>query len=246
MLRFLITVLFLFVFGVLSIFWLGILWIIGLKNPGKKERLALSTIKFALRIIGHLAGVRLKVEGYEKVPENEPVLYVANHSGFFDVVMGLPLVKGQTAFISKKENRFPILTQYMNCIHGMFFDRNDMKQGMKVILDSIELIKGGTSIFIFPEGTRTKTGEMNPFKEGSFKIASKTGCKVVPIAITGTAEVFENHLPLLKAGEVVIRFGDPFVISELNDENRKFPGKYTQGLIQEMLDGIKQEKNENN
>lgn len=239
MLRFLITVLFLFVFGVLSIFWLGILWIVGLFNPKAKECAAQATMKFALIIVGHLAGVKLTVKGREKVPENEAVLYAANHSGFFDVVMGLPLVKGRTAFISKKENRFPILTQYMNFTHGMFFDRDDMKQGMKVILDSIELIKGGTSIFIFPEGTRTKTGELNPFKEGSFKIASKTGCKVVPVAITGTAEIFENHLPWVKAGKVNITFGDPFIISELDDENKKFPGKYTQGLIRGMIDEIK-------
>lgn len=236
MLRFIITVLFLFVFGVLSIPWLGILWLVGKIKPVAKEKAAQATIKGALIIVGHLAGVRLRVEGREKIPENEAVLYVANHSGFFDIVMGLPLVKGRIAFISKKENKFPILTQYMNYTRGMFFDRDDIKQGMKVVLNSIELIKEGISVFIFPEGTRTRTGEMNPFKEGSFKIASKAGCKVVPIAITGTAAIFEDHLPCLKSGEVVIKFGDPFVIGELDEENKKFPGKYAQGIIQGMLD----------
>lgn len=234
--RFIITVLFLFVFGVLSIFWLGILWIIGKFSPKTKEILSLKTVQGTLKIIGFLAGVKLKVIGRDKVPDNEAVMYVANHSGFYDIVMGYPLVKGQTAFVSKKENKFPILTQYMNNTRGMFFDRDDIKEGMKVILNCIELIKQGISVFIFPEGTRTRTGEMNPFKEGSFKIASKTGCKVVPIAITGTAAIFEDHLPWLKSGEVVIEFGDPFVISELDEENRKFPGKYAQSIIQGMLD----------
>lgn len=243
MLRFVITALFLFLFGVLSIFWLGILWIIGKFNIETKAKLSQGSVKIALIVVGKLAGVKLNVRGHEKVPGNEAVLYVANHSSFFDIVMGLPLVKGQTAFISKKENRFPILTQYMNNTHGMFFDRNDMKQGMKIILDSIELIKQGISVFIFPEGTRTKTGELNTFKEGSFKIASKTGCKVVPIAISGTAAIFEDHLPWLKAGEVTIQFGDPFVIGELSDEDKKFPGKYTQGIIQELLDNVKSDKN---
>lgn len=242
MLRFIITALFLFFFGVLSIFWLGILWIIGKFNVETKAKLSQGTVKVALIIVGHLAGVKLTVIGREKIPENEALLYVANHSGFFDIVMGLPLVKGQTAFISKKENKFPILTQYMNNTHGMFFDRNDMKQGMKVILDSIELVKRGISIFIFPEGTRTKTGELNPFKEGSFKIASKSGCKIVPVAITGTAAIFEDHLPWLKSGEVIIQFGDPFTISELMDDDKKFPGKYTQSIIQNMLDEVKERK----
>lgn len=242
MIRFIITVLFLFVFGVFSIFWLGILWIVGKFNSKTKERLAQSTVQKTLKIVSFLAGVKLTVIGREKIPDNEAVLYVANHSGFYDIVTGFPLIKGRVAFISKRENRFPILTQYMNYTRGMFFDRNDIKQGMKVVLNSIELIKEGISIFIFPEGTRTRTGELNPFKEGSFKIASKTGCKVVPIAISGTAEIFEKHLPWLKSGEVVIEFGDPFVISELAEEDRKFPGKYTQGLIQEMLNEIRNKR----
>lgn len=239
MFRFIITVLFLAIFGILSIFILGVLWVIGRFKPEVKSKASLAIAKVALRIVSVLAGVKLKVLGLENVPSDEPVLYVANHASFFDIVLTLPLVKTETAYISKKENRFPVLTQYMENMHGMFFDRNDIRQGMQVILNAIDLIKRGISVFIFPEGTRTKTGEMNPFKEGSFKVATKTGCKIVPIAISGTSAIFEDHLPLLKAGEVIIEYGDPFVISDLSDENKKFPGKYTQEIIRGMLNAHK-------
>lgn len=239
MFRFIITVIFLAIFGIISLPILGVLWIMGKIKPEAKSKGSLAVVKCALKIVTFLDGIRLTIIGYDKVPENEAVQYVANHSSIFDIVVTLPLVKTETAFISKKENRVPILAQYMENMHGIFFDRNDMKQGMKTILDSIEMIKKGISVFIYPEGTRTKTGELNPFKEGSFKIAAKTGCKVVPIAITGTADVFENHLPRIKSREVIVEFGDPFVIAELDEENRKFPGKYAQALIQSMLDGHK-------
>ena len=104
-------------------------------------------------------------------------------------------------------------------------------------LKAIDLIKSGVSVFVFPEGTRARTEEMLPFKEGSFKIASKTGCRIVPIAITGSSAIFEDHLPWLKSGEVIVEYGKPFTIAELSEEDRKFPGRYTRSLIASMLEG---------
>ena len=76
---------------------------------------------------------------------------------------------------------------------------------------------------------------MLPFKEGSLKIAEKSKCPVVPVAITGTAELLEAHAPWVHPGDVTIRFGEPFRIADLPEENRKFPGAYTRERILEML-----------
>ena len=75
-----------------------------------------------------------------------------------------------------------------------------------------------------------------PFKDGSFKIAQKTGCPIIPMALTGTADIFENHFPKVKRGKVTIDFGKPIIIEELDKEDKKFLGAYTQSKIQEMLD----------
>ena len=117
-------------------------------------------------------------------------------------------------------------------------DRKNIKAGLKTILEGIEKVKGGSSVWIFPEGTRCKAkdpAELLPFKEGSLKIAEKSGCPVVPVAITGTAEILEKHFPFIRPSHVTIEFGKPFYIKELPAEDRKRAGAYSEARIREML-----------
>ncbi|MBO4901784.1 MAG: 1-acyl-sn-glycerol-3-phosphate acyltransferase [Lachnospiraceae bacterium] len=210
-------------------------WLLGRFNPKAKEDSSLAIVKWAFRTVMFIAGCKPKVIGLEQVPKDEAVLYVANHLSFFDIIITYSLVPGQTCYISKKENRVPILAQYMKNLHCLFLDRKDIRQGMQIILQAIQFVKDdGISVFIFPEGTRSRTGELLPFKEGSFKIASKSGCKIVPVAITGSSAIFEDHFPLLKKGEVIVEYGKPFTIRELSPEDQKFPGRYTHDLIASM------------
>ena len=236
MIRFIIAIIAVILFFTASVLILPVEWIIGKFNPGVKERSCLAIVKWAFRVVIFISGCKPNIIGHENVPADEPVLYVANHRSFFDIIITYSLVPGQTCYISKKENRIPIMAQYMRNVHCLFLDRKDVKQGMKVILSAIQLIKDGVSVCIFPEGTRSRTGEMLPFKEGSFKIASKTDCKIIPIAITGSSAIFEDHLPRLKSGEVIVEYGKPFKISDLSPEDQKFPGRYTRNLIASMLE----------
>ena len=91
---------------------------------------------------------------------------------------------------------------------------------------------------IYPEGTRGQ-GEneldMLPFKEGSLKIAEKTGCKIVPMAITGSADVFENHIPFIKKTHVYLTYGAPIDLSTLSKDEKKKLGNYCQNIILELL-----------
>jgi 1-acyl-sn-glycerol-3-phosphate acyltransferase len=131
----------------------------------------------------------------------------------------------------------------MRRLHCLFIDRDDMKQSMKVILTAIDHIKNGISIFIFPEGTRNREQEDSAnvltFKDGSFKIAQKTGCKIVPVAITGTAEIFENHFPWVKPSRVVIEYGKPVTYKDLDPADQKHVGAYFQNEIHQMLESHK-------
>ena len=78
--------------------------------------------------------------------------------------------------------------------------------------------------------------EMMPFKEGSLKMSEKTGYPVIPIAITNSAEIFENHFPKIKPTHVILEYGAPIYPKELCKEDKKFMGAYTQRIIQGMLD----------
>lgn len=90
---------------------------------------------------------------------------------------------------------------------------------------------------IFPEGTRNKTDDlMLPFKEGSFKIAEKSGCPIIPMAITNSADVLEAHMPHIKKTHVIVEYGKPIYPNELDKEQKKKIGAYCQNVIAEMLE----------
>lgn len=236
MIRTILIVLFLLCFFIISIPLYLIEEIIGHFDIKKKERSSFRIVTCAFRCISWLAGTRLIVKGREKVPTDIPVLYVSNHRSYFDIVTLYPLTNNTTGFVAKKEmEKFPFVHRWMMYMNCQFLDRDNIKAGLKTILDCIATVKNGCSICIFPEGTRTPGDEMLEFKEGSFKIAEKSGCPIIPVAITNTESIFENHMPFVKASTVVIEFGDPLDIKELPKEDRRHIGVRVQGIIADML-----------
>ena len=180
MIRFILCVIVVVGFLILSIPILLVEWIIGKFNPMAKEISSLRIVQAVFRFILWVAGVKLTVLGEENVPKDIPVLYIGNHRSFFDVPLTYPRCPIRTGYIAKKEmEKVPLLSTWMKRLHCLFLDRKDLKQGLKTILTAIEKIKSGISICIFPEGTRNKNEDeldMLPFHEGSFKVAVKANC----------------------------------------------------------------------
>ena len=239
MIRLIFVALFLVIFLILSIPVFLIEWLIGKVNPHARDIASLRIVQGALYVIAFLSGGHLTVRGMENVPKDEAVLYIGNHRSYFDVVLTYARCPGLTSYMAKKEvARVPLLSTWMRFLHCLFLDRKDIKQGLKTILAAIDLIKNGISVCIFPEGTRS-TGpeqtELLPFHEGSFKVATKTDCLIVPMAITNTSRIFEDHIPFIRSTDVVIEYGKPFRPSELTKEQKKGIGGYTRGIIQEMV-----------
>jgi 1-acyl-sn-glycerol-3-phosphate acyltransferase len=238
--RSILTVLFVILFLLIGSVILGIEWIIGKKNKYHADIVSLRMVQWAFRVILFISGVKMEVKGHEHVPKDEAVLYVGNHRSIFDIVTTYSLCPDLTGYIAKNSvEKIPLLNFFMRRLHCLFIDRDDMKQSLKVILAAIEQIKAGISVCIFPEGTRNRDREnpqkLLPFKDGSLKIAQKTGCKVVPMAILGTDEIFENHIPWIHRQKVTIVYGQPIVLDELAEADRKHPGAYCQRVIEEML-----------
>ena len=195
MIRTIFAVLFAVVYLICGIPVLGIEWIIGKFNKEKMDVSSLRMVQWALGTIGKICGVKLTVIGKENIPKDQAVLYVCNHRSYFDIILGYSIMPGLTGYISKDDlEKVPLLNIWMRRLYCLFLNRTDMKQGLKTILKAIEYIKQGVSICIFPEGTRNRgeEGSLLEFKEGSFKIAEKTGCPVIPIAISHTADVILN------------------------------------------------------
>ncbi len=238
--RTIITVLYIFLFLILGLPVLGIEWIISKFNKAHADMVQLRIVQWGLKCVAFISGVKLTVIGEENVPRDEPVLYIGNHRSFFDVVVTYSRCPGLTGYIAKDGvNKVPIFRIWMKRLHCIFLKRDDMKEGLKVILKAIEYVKSGISICIFPEGTRNKDRDnptsLLPFKEGSFKIASKTGCKIVPMALIGTADILENHFPWIHSTDIKLIYGEPIDVSALDKDQQKHVGAYCQTVVEELI-----------
>lgn len=244
MIRLILALLFIVLYLIIGIPILGIEWIIGKFNPKAADISQLRMVQWAFRVVLFICGTKITVIGEENVPKDEPVLYIGNHKSFFDIVITYARCPRLTGYISKKSMaKVPLLSLWMRRLHCLFIDREDVKEALKTILAGIENVKNGISMCIFPEGTRNKTSDLLlPFKEGSFKIAEKTGCAIVPMAITNSAEIFENHFPWIKSVPVVLEYGKPIYPNELDKETKKKIGAHCQEIIAEMLEKNKLEK----
>ena len=238
MIRFILVILTAFLYLILSIPVLLVLLLIRKKKPEVCDKVSRSLIRWIFRVILFFSGTKITVKGQENIPKDRAVLYIGNHRSYFDILVTYTTVPGSCGFVAKKElSRIPLLKNWMELIHCLFLDRSDIKQGLQMILSGCEEIKSGTSICIFPEGTRNKGEELTmlPFKEGAFKIATKTGCPIVPISMNNTAEIFENHFPKIKKTHVVLEYGTPIYPNELDKDVKKHIGSYVENIVNETI-----------
>lgn len=247
MIKTILVALFLLLYLVLTIPILLVEWLIGLKWPEAKGKSCLAMVKWAFRVCIFLTGSKVVVIGAENVPTDTAVLYVGNHRSYFDVLTTYIQVPRLTGYIAKKEMlRYPLLRDWMKNLHCLFLDREDIKAGMKTILTAVEKVKSGISMTIFPEGTRNKDdSSFLPFHEGSFKIAEKGNVPVVPMTIVNTAAIFEEHLPYMKKATVIIEYGKPIYIKDLDKEDRKRVGAYVSNIMFETYQKNKKMLEEN-
>lgn len=237
MIRAIFVVIFVLLFLILGIPVLGIEWLIRKFNRHAADLSSLRIVQWAFRVILFLCGTKLTVLGEENVPKDQPVLYIGNHRSYFDVIITYSRCPGLTGYIAKDNMaKVPLLSTWMRRLYCLFLNREDMRKGLKTILQAIDQVKEGISICIFPEGTRNRTEEeMLPFHAGSFKIAEKTGCPIIPMAITNSAEIWEAHFPSIHSAHVTIQYGEPIVVSELSKEDQKRLSDYVQNQIHLML-----------
>ena len=236
MIRSILAVLFVAVFLILSLPLQGVLWIIGRFNPMVKKRVSLAVVSWAFNVVSFISGVKRTVIGEENVPKDQAVLYVGNHRSIFDIVLCYARVPNPTGFISKKEVlKVPLLNIWMIYMDCLFLDRSDIRKGLEMVLTAIDKVKNGISIFIYPEGTRNKTDEpLGEFHKGSFKIAQKSGCPIVPVVINHSDEILEKHSPFIKSAHVTIEYLKPIIIKDLDKEDQKNIDQYVKNLMTEV------------
>ena len=162
MIRFVAVALIVILFLILSIPILLYERFLKKKDPEKQMHQSLAVVQFMFRLILKVSGVQVTVEGRENIPRDKAVLYVGNHRSYFDILVGYTTVPGLTGFVAKKEMlRYPLLKDWMTDVQCLFLDRKNLKEGLKTILEGIDKVKNGISIWIFPEGTRNRNPELS-------------------------------------------------------------------------------------
>ncbi len=236
MIRLILAGIFVVLFLICSIPIFGIEWLIGKRNPALRDQSSLHIVQWAFRVVRVIAGTRLVVIGEENLPKDEAVVYIVNHRSIFDIVFTYPLCPGLTGFIAKNAlEKVPLLRVWMRRLYCLFLDRDDIRAGVKMVQTAAEFVQNGISVLIFPEGTRSRETDMLPFKGGSFKIATKSGARIVPIAITNSSAVFEDHLPWLRRSTVILQVGTPVETKNLSMEEKRALPEQVQTRIAEML-----------
>lgn len=214
-----------------------IAWILRQINEKAAAKFAQVMVKIVFPIVMFISGCKKTVIGVENIPADTPVMYAANHRSFYDIILAYATVPNQTAFISKMEiKKMPCVAQWMYFLNCQFMDRKDVKQTLNVILKAISLVKEGYSIYIAPEGTRNASDTLKEFREGSMKIALKGNCPIIPVCICNTENIFENRLPWIHKGKILIEYGAPIYPDRLDKEDRKHLGAYVRGIVAEMYE----------
>jgi len=212
----------------------------GNKNYDKKEsRQQIYTLAQQLtQNMLKAVNATVEVRGMENLPEKGPVLYVANHKSIFDIVVLVSLIKDPCIFIGKKEiAKMPVVGTWSKDLGCIYIDREDLRQSLTAIMAGINELRNGQSVVIFPEGTRTHAKGIKDFKEGSFKLATKTKVPIVPIALQDTYKIYEEKKGIRKA-KVYVNIGEVINQEQLGKEEQKKLPQYVQTIIEKLLQEI--------
>lgn len=166
--------------------------------------------RFWGRTITRASGVSVRVEGLEKLDATRPYIFAANHQSQFDIFALQGHFNFDFRWLAKKELfAIPFFGQAMRSAGYIPVDRSHGRQAVKSLNEAARRIAEGTSVIIFPEGTRSLDGRLQPFKAGGMTLAIKSAVDLVPIAILGTHEILPKGKLLARPGKVVIRVGEP-------------------------------------
>jgi len=167
------------------------------------------------------AGIKVTVKGLENIPEKETVLFISNHQGNFDIPALFTSLKRPIGFLAKVElARIPVIHSWMPKLGCVYIDRGNPRQAVKAIQQCIEALKGGQSMVIFPEGTRSRGPVMGEFKKGSMRLAEQAGVPIVPVAINGTYRAMEANNNRIQPAEVSVTVMPPINFEKLSKQDR--------------------------
>ncbi len=175
------------------------------------------------RDILRAAGTLVVAEGLENIPRDRPVIYASNHSSMFDIWALFATLPGSVRFVAKRELfKIPLLGSAMLAVGHIPIDRAAHKKAFEAYDEAARTIQRGTSsIVVFPEGTRSRTGELLPFKNAPFGLAIAAHVPVVPVYLHHTFEILPKGAWRLRPRPIRLLVAPPISTSGLRPEDRE-------------------------
>lgn len=161
--------------------------------------------------------VIIDVHGQENIPKENGFMFFPNHQGMYDVLAIIDACPKPFSVVAKKEvANVPFLKQAFACMKAYMLDREDVRQAMEVIINVTKEVKKGRNYLIFAEGTRSKKGnQIQNFKGGSFKSATKARCPIVPVALIDSFKPFDTNS--ITPVTVQVHFLEPLLYEKYKD-----------------------------
>ncbi len=187
--------------------------------------------KWWSRITCVLFLIRVKTEGKELIDKNQSYVFLANHQGYFDIFLVYGYLGHNFKWMMKEYLRKIPFVGVACARSGHIYVGDSIASIQRTVAQAQKTLRGGMSMVIFPEGTRTYTGEMGVFKRGAFMLANEIGLPIVPITINGSFDIFSRKAKSVSFGTLSMKVHKP-----LTEEDRK--GKPTKVVMQEVFDII--------
>lgn len=206
-------------------------------DPDKRRQNAIE--RAWARALLAIGGVKVKVEGLEKIKEDGSYVFVSNHLSYMDTPVALASIPVRFRFLAKRGLfQIPFLGWHLGRAGHIRVPREDARAAVKTMTLAAQIVREqGISLLIFPEGGRSRTGAMRDFKEGAAFIAIKAGVPLVPIALKGTREVLPFGSGHVRAGKVTMRIGDPIATDQAKTHDRVRLTEEVRHRIISMLEG---------
>ena len=188
-----------------------------------------------------LAGVKVLVEGTENLTPGQTYIFVGNHVSQFDIFSFQGYFPHDFRWIAKKELfRIPFLGAAMLRSGIVPIDRSHGREALRSLNRAAEQIAGGTSVLIFPEGTRSADGCLHPFKTGAVMLAIKAGVPLIPIGFNGTYSILPKGKFLANCGEITIRIGSPISTDNYKPRDKQKLAYHLHDSVAKLLDTERQ------
>jgi 1-acyl-sn-glycerol-3-phosphate acyltransferase len=188
------------------------------------------------RSICRFSGVEVTVTGTGRLDPGKPYIFAANHQSQFDILVLQGFLGVNFRWLAKKELfGVPIWGPAMRRAGNIPIDRSHGRQALKSLDEAARKIAAGTSVIIFPEGTRSKNGNLQEFKAGAMLLALKSGVPLVPVAILGTYEILPKGRLLMNPGTVQIRVGSPIETKNYRTKDKHELAKVSQAAVADLI-----------